>query len=271
MEEEREDVRPRLRQRIFSRPRKGERSADSMADDLHRQVDRELLAATYDHLNTTLAMSSAAGVGVTLMLVRSDVNWAWIWLVATLALNIVRFLHGRGRGREVIEDADEDKLHELRTKFVAGLHASSLCWGLLALAVGHSDPLAQYMLAIGFSALAAGGTGILAPLLWPGRIYIATMLLSGSFLLFDQIGHGLIMSVLGVMFLVVMLMIHRRNHQIVRQSIELKIENTGLVKDLTALNRDLEAKVQQRTRELSDAAQSDASLCSPIAAGSLSG
>lgn len=227
------------------------------AEKIARQVERELLAASYANLKTTLVMSSCASIGAAFILLRSGADWAWIWLAATLALNLFRYLRGRDVDRTVIVEADEDRLARLRLEFVGGLNASSLSWVLVALAAGHSDPAAQYMLAICFSALAAGGTGVFASMLGPGRIYISTMLLSGSFLLFDQFGQGLVMSALGVIFLAVMLLVHRRNHLIVKQSIELKIENTGLVGGLQALNRDLEAKVEERTQALLDAARSD--------------
>ena len=50
---------------------------------------------------------------------------------------------------------------------------------------------------------------------------------------------------------------HNRNHQILRSGIKLSIENGALIRDLCALNADLESQVEDRTKEVIHAANTD--------------
>ncbi len=221
------------------------------------EVDRELLAITYENLNTMLAMNVIASAGVSLILWSGGAHWALAWLVAAAIIAGARFRHGARMTRAVILGGTPDQAARWRLQFGIGLYASAALWAVLALVVGEPRNTDQYMVAIIVSALAAGGTGVMAAMVREGRIYIAGMLGPASVLLFRHDNHGPMMTCLGLAFLVVMLIVHCRNHLVIRHSIELKIENLSLVRDLQTFNRDLEQRIEERTAALVNAANSD--------------
>ncbi|MEG3147381.1 EAL domain-containing protein [Sphingomonas sp. RT2P30] len=231
-------------------------AGDSEAGD-SADVERELLAISYENLTTMLGMNVIASGGVSIILWSGGAHWAAIWFVAAALLAAARFSHGARITRAVILGGTPHQAARWRLQFGIGLYASAASWAGLSLIVGRSHGADQYMLAIIVSALGAGGTGVMAALVREGRIYIAIMLGPASVLLFSHDEQGLIMTFLGLVFLVVMLLVHRRNHRAIRYSIALKSENLTLVRDLQTLNRDLEQRIEERTAALVNAANSD--------------
>ncbi|MDH7972660.1 EAL domain-containing protein [Sphingomonas sp. AR_OL41] len=202
-------------------------------------------------------MNVIASGGVATILWSGGANWAWAWLAAAAIIAGARFSHGARITRATILGGTPDQAARWRLQFGIGLYASAASWAVLALVVGESRNADQYMVAIIVSALAAGGTGVMAAMVREGRIYIAGMLGPASVLLFRHDHQGLIMTCLGLVFLLVMLIVHHRNHWVIRHSIELKIENLSLVRDLQTLNYDLERRIEERTAALVNAANSD--------------
>eukprot|EP01035_Chromulina_nebulosa_P038525 gene38524-52041_t len=221
------------------------------------EVDRELLAISYENLKTMLGMNVIASGGVATILWSGGAQWAWAWLAVAAIIAGARFSHGARITRAIILGGTPDQAARWRLQFGIGLYASAASWAVLALVVGESRNADQYMVAIIVSALAAGGTGVMAAMVREGRIYIAGMLGPASVLLFRHDHQGLIMTCLGLVFLLVMLIVHHRNHRVIRHSIELKIENLSLVRDLQTLNHDLERRIEERTAALVNAANSD--------------
>lgn len=221
------------------------------------KVDRELLAIAYANLPPMLGMTALAATGAAIILGIAAVSWSWLWLCALLALTACRAAHGAQFPADAIHHCAPSRADNWRRSFAAGLYVSAMLWAVPALLIAHLSSTVQYTFAIMLSALAAGGTGILAASRREGRVYIALMLGAPSLLLFSQADNGLVMTVLGLIFLCVMLIVHARNHAVMRRSVELKIENTSLVHDLRSLNTDLEIKVAERTQALLDAANLD--------------
>ncbi len=220
-------------------------------------IDRELLAMSYDNLRPMLGMNVVASGGASIILWSGGAHWVWIWFAAALALAAGRFAYGASITRDVIFNGTLIQLARWRRQFGIGLYASAASWAILSLSVSQLEVTGHYMVTMILSALAAGGSGIIASMRIEGRIYIAAMLGPGSLLLFSHDESGLIMTFLGLVFLVVMLLVHNRNYRAVRHGIELKLENITLVRDLKALNGDLEERIEERTEALVNAANSD--------------
>ncbi|WP_404371222.1 putative bifunctional diguanylate cyclase/phosphodiesterase [Sphingomonas sp. MMS24-J45] len=221
------------------------------------RIERELLAITHENLRPMLVMNFLACGGVSLILWSDGAHWVVAWFAAAALLGTLRYASSVGRSHAAILCATPGRVARWRHQFAIGLYLSAALWAGLSLLLNASNAASQYMVAIIVSALAAGGSGIIAGLLREGRIYIAAMLGPASLLLFDSDQQGRVMTILGLVFLGVMFLVHSRNHVAIRCSVELKIENLDLVADLQALNSDLEDRIEQRTRALADAANSD--------------
>jgi diguanylate cyclase (GGDEF)-like protein len=222
-----------------------------------KAIDRELLAISYENLKPMIGMNLIASCGVSLILYSGGANWALAWLAATTILAAARFIHAAAIGRDAILECSSDQAVRRRLQYRIGLYLSAACWAALSLCVSQSHSADKYLVAIIVSALGAGGTGIMAATLREGRVYIVAMLAPASILLFKHDGQGLIMTFMGLVFLFVMLVVHKRNHVAIRYSMELKGENLDLVRDLQALNADLEQRIEDRTEALVNAANSD--------------
>ncbi|MEO9132091.1 MAG: bifunctional diguanylate cyclase/phosphodiesterase [Sphingomonas sp.] len=220
-------------------------------------VDRELLAISFENLKPMVVINVVASGSVSTVLWLGGANWPLVWFAVAAIVSAGRFALGAHLTRDVVLNGTAAQSARWRRQFAIGLYASASLWTALSLFVSRSHGAEQFMVAIVLSAMAAGGTGTLAATLREGRVYIAAMLGPVSLLLFSYDEQGLIMTFLGLVFLVVMFVVHNRNHLTIRCGIELKIKNVDLVNDLQALNRDLEQRIEERTEALVNAANSD--------------
>ncbi|TPG53889.1 EAL domain-containing protein [Sphingomonas glacialis] len=220
-------------------------------------VERELLAITCENLKPMLAMNFVASTGVSAILWSGGARWAIGWFTAAAMLAALRYGLGARLSRAVILGGTPAQFARWRREFAGGLYLSSALWATLSLLVSRTPNPGQYMVAIILSALAAGGAGIMATMRREGRVYIAAMLGPASILLFGHDHQGVVMTLLGLMFLIVMLVVHNRNYVTIRHSVVLKNENLDLVRELQVLNIDLEHRIDERTKALIDAANSD--------------
>jgi diguanylate cyclase (GGDEF)-like protein len=220
-------------------------------------VDRELLAISYENLKPMLGVNVVAGGCVSMIVWPGGAHWILIWFAAVGMVSVGRFSFGAKLTRDIILAGTSAQAARWRRQFGLGLYASAASWAALSLFVSRSHVADQYMVAIIISAMAAGGTGIIAAMAREGRIYIAAMLGPASVMLFSHDQPGMIMTFLGLGFMGVMLVVHHRNHIAIRRGVELKNENVDLVRDLQALNTDLERRIAERTEALVNAANSD--------------
>ncbi|GAB5349138.1 putative bifunctional diguanylate cyclase/phosphodiesterase [Alteriqipengyuania sp. 357] len=221
------------------------------------EVERGLLSIAYANLPTLLIMSVVASLGASVVLSGAGYTWVWFWFAGLLFLNFVRFALGRGVSAEKIQQAEMATAARYRRTYAIGLYGSAALWVAPLSLVGPDSVVSIYTLAIIFSALAAGGSGIMAALLREGRTYIAIMLGPASIIMFRGLGDGTVLMALGLVFLAVMLVVHDRNHKVTRRALELSIENRRLIEQLQTVNAGLEDKVARRTRQLENAANSD--------------
>lgn len=221
------------------------------------EVERGLLSIAYGNLPTLLVMSVVASLGAAVVLSGAGYTWIWFWFSGLIFLNLVRFALSRGVSAEKIEQAEIAAVARYRRTYAIGLYASAALWVAPLSLVGPESVVSIYTLAIIFSALAAGGSGIMAALLREGRTYILIMLGPASVIMFRDLGDGTVLMALGLVFLAVMLVVHDRNHKVTRRALELAIENRRLVEELQSVNVGLEDTVAKRTRQLANAANSD--------------
>jgi diguanylate cyclase (GGDEF)-like protein len=220
-------------------------------------VEDSLLDIAYANLAPMLGMTAMAGLGAALIFAAAGDVWPWMWLAALLALTALRFVGGKRFERARSPGYQAGQMERWKHWYALGLYASAMLWIAPAILVAHHTSAGQYTYAIILSALAAGGTGIMAALKREGRIYIALMLGPPTVFVFWSAESGPVMIALGLVFLCVMLVVHARNHAILHRSVELQLENMTLVQNLRALNAGLETKVAERTQALLDAANHD--------------
>ncbi|MCV4275262.1 EAL domain-containing protein [Pseudomonas capsici] len=210
-----------------------------------------------------------AAVGVVLLVQTSEIDREchWIWLTITvITLGLRWALHHyllnaantpKGQSIEWLERA-----WQLQG---TGLFATGLLWSILILGEFNTYPPAQqYLITMVISAMAGGASGILAPMRVMGPVYFGLMMLPVCYQLAVQTPSQWILSVIGVAFYGLMLVGHRNNYARLRNSIELKHENSDLVEQLTqrteevlATNAELEERVADRTRSLHNLAHHD--------------
>ncbi|MCY1667074.1 putative bifunctional diguanylate cyclase/phosphodiesterase [Rhizobium sp. SL86] len=191
-----------------------------------------------------------------------------LWLSAQLVLCAAR-LAQVARSRPIFRASAVLPLHVIRRLRIyngAGQLIVCLVWASFTFwAVIHGTDTIRHTGLIIISALAAGATGTLAAEILVGRLYISGMLLQGSVALMLTTRPDPVIALLGVVFTLAMLVVHRNNHQVLAKSLMLRFANQDLVLNLQAeqqalaeLNATLEARVSQRTTELKTLAEHDA-------------
>lgn len=206
----------------------------------------------------TMAVQVAAAIGICVIADAQDRPFRLAWLAVVmplLAARLVndRLLEGSLRGRFLA-----DHLALLARMHSLGLILSAGLWALLAcLRLPVDGVSARYVLMIILSALAGGAVGVLSPLKWTGRIYLALILLPASLTLILHGGPDSTLGVLGVIFWGVMIVGHRNNHALLLDALRLRDENRELMEDIARRNHDtnrqnqmLESRVRARTVEL---------------------
>lgn len=191
-----------------------------------------------------------------------------LWLAAQIVLCAAR-LGNIARGRRIFRVSallPSAVIFRLRVDNGAGQLLACLLWACFTFwAVTDGTDTVRHAGLVIISALAAGATGTLAAEVLVGRLYISGMLLQGSVSLMLMERPDPVIALLGVVFTIAMLVVHRNNHQVLVQSLMLRFANQDLVLNLQAeqqalaeLNATLEARVSQRTTELKTLAEHDA-------------
>ncbi|MES2342949.1 MAG: ATP-binding protein [Pseudomonadota bacterium] len=185
-------------------------------------------------------------------------DWYLAWLVVTLSVAVTRVavdqvLKGLLSHRPGLDAA---RLRPWAIAHSVGLLSSAGLWALLAWTQLPAETAqTRFVILIVVSALAAGATGVLAPLKLTGRAYVTLMLVPacGRLMLEGQS----VLAALGLVFWGVMIAGHRNNHGLLVRSIALGRENLGLVDQLRArndeierINQSLEQRVAERTEAL---------------------
>ena len=182
------------------------------------------------------------------------------WIIAVLAVSAFRLVVDIVL-RRVLAARPEPSPARLKVWGLAhccGLLVSAGLWAVLAWwRLPVEDTRVQFMIMIVLSALVGGASGVLSPLRITGRIYIVTLLAPACLRIVTAGQEQSVLGILGLVFMGVILGMHRNNHRILLRSIELGRENLALVDRLQAqneemaeINHTLEARVAKRTEEL---------------------
>ena len=228
----------------------------------------------YSHLPTSQAVALANGVVLAIVLSSvieraAVVGWLAALVLATLARIYLAVLF-----RRVSSSAIDVSVW--RTYFLVGVIASGLVWGSAALLLYAPESiLHQVFLAFVLGGMVIGAAAALTPILLAFALFatcvllpmIARYLVSG-----DHIHNA--MGIMSAIFLLAMLVIGKRIHETVFESLKLRSENRGLIayltdtakhvaslnsdliatqNDLRRVNEALESRVAERTAELEDA------------------
>lgn len=222
-------------------------------------IELQLLSLAYQQLPAMLIVNVAAAIGAGLVLGSDGFANINYWVVAVMILSLLRLLSWVAY-RRVAATYSSTPLNTgwWRWIFAIGIYTAGCLWVGLVMATFEDAPYeSRFTLMIIISALAGGATGISAPLKYIGRIYITILLLVTSIVLFLTSPDDYVIAILGMIFWVAMLLSHRNNHYVLKQSLTLQLENKQLIANLQELNADLEQRVSQRTQALKRIAHHD--------------
>lgn len=261
-----------------SSPGKAEASADASAltpeDDgtptaNDARLETALLRVAYKNAVPSVFVNMFASIGATCLALPhvQKVSMLLLWLSAHGLLCAVRLVN-IARSRVLFDTHAQlpvETISRLRINYMLGQLLVPVLWSIFTFwAVFYGTDTVRFAALIIVSALAAGATGTLAADIPVGRVYIAGMLLHGAFALMLSSRPDAVIALLGVVFTIAMLAVHRSNHRILVRSLKLRFANQDLVLNLQAeqyalaeLNTTLEARVSQRTKELKTLAEHD--------------
>ena len=146
-----------------------------------------------------------------------------------------------------------------KLRFISGVACSGLMWAIYSIVVyKYVDIIELATIIILFSALAGGGATVLSGNKKLAIYYTTILLLPLSILMLLSDDHNYnILGLLGVLFTLVLVAASVRSSNFTASTIDLKTRNELLVKEMelknkqiSEVNRVLEAKVDARTREI---------------------
>jgi diguanylate cyclase (GGDEF)-like protein len=240
-------------------------------DDLPEVLQIKLL---YSHLPASQAVALANGVLLAIVL-SSVIEPAPIlgWLAALILVTLARVYLGILFGRSSPPRAG---VLVWRTYFLVGAVASGLMWGSTALLLyAPESTIHQVFLAFVLGGMVIGAAAMLTPMFLVFALFASCALLPliARYLVTGDPIHNA-MGVMGVIFWLAMLIVGKRIHDTVAESLRLRSENQELIvyltdtakhvaslnsdliatqNDLRRTNEALEGRVAERTAELQEA------------------
>ncbi|CAN5625151.1 hypothetical protein BH10PSE5_BH10PSE5_14390 [soil metagenome] len=216
----------------------------------------ELLGAAQKNALATMVVQLAATITMPILGRAEARGWYLAWLAVVLVVFVGRIVVERTLRRLLKAPSAAERLGPWAVAHSTGLILSSGLWALLAWTQLPAETVqTQFFIIIVVSALAAGATGILAPLKITGRVYVTLMLVPACLRL--MLDGDAALGVLGLVFWGVMITSHRNNHALLLRSIALGRENIGLIDQLRVrndeieqINQSLEQRVAERTEAL---------------------
>lgn len=230
---------------------------------MSRERNYQLLEQASSNLKGMVLVNLVASICAAIAIYPYSAKTALYWLCAVGFITILRAsTWGRLLHRlHVHPPAPHEKRAFTRrwsAIYLLGLVSAAAAWiGLLSVAVTISEEI-KFLVMIIIAALAGGATGVAAPMKWEGRLYISALLLPSAVVLALNTHSGMLLAFMDVIFWAVMIGGHTNNHRVLLRSLELQLTNTALINDLTELNTSLECKVMERTKDLQEAALTDA-------------
>ncbi len=239
-------------------------------EELTGKVQRDLLDLAYRNNWANILVNLSVGAGFLLMFwAQNDLSaHLVIWYAVVMVVCAVR-LWGNylyQRARMGISALQADVFQHWHFRYVVGVLAGGFLWSVICvIEIPIVRGESQFSIMIIIAGLAGGATGILASMLLVGRIYLIALLVPPVVILTLMSEPNYILAFLGLIFLIVMMVTHRNNHAVLFRSLVLKHQHDDLVEDLRQKNRitenwnaTLEARVEQRTKELRNLVVHDA-------------
>jgi diguanylate cyclase len=223
------------------------------ATDRNLSIELQLLSLAYQNLPAMLIVNITATMGAGYVLHSENMPHVGYWVTAVIVLSVLRFatwieFTKKFRRNQI---TNLKTVRSWKTLFAIGLFSAAVLWVAMVLATfGVASYNLKFTLIIIISALAGGATGIIAPLKYIGRLYITLLLLTTSIILYLISKDDLVIASLGIIFWLAMILSHRNNHSVLRQSLTLQQENKLLINNLQELNNHLEKRVAERTEAL---------------------
>jgi len=225
-------------------------------------VKISLIAHSFKNLPAMLAVNIAAALGAAFVVSNHNPSGAWSFFCVVFVLTILRAIKWKQFHDELgrLTSLADERIDYWYRVYGTLLCLTAIAWAFLgAMTLVDSSHEIEYVVMIIMASLAAGATGIAAPLKKAGKLYITLLLLPVGiiFSLHDTMNYY-ILSGLDFIFLIVMLMTQHKNYLVIRESFSLRDKNTELISDLQDSNNNLEDKVEDRTKQLKNIAHQDA-------------
>ncbi|NEV62196.1 GGDEF domain-containing protein [Thiorhodococcus minor] len=234
----------------------GARGSSEPANALTERIRAERIALVYHNTRPALAGNIlAALLAVLIILQRTPGVITAAWLTVMLAIAAARWLLKLARDRQAPERPLPPSVWARRLLVVVTING--FCWGVLGiLLVGYASPLqtgfAPFIIG-GMMAAAVATIGALRSL-YLGFTLPMMACLIGAFV-WRADPDSLIMAGFAIAFEITMLATAWQVSEIVNRDIQLKLENEGLVRSLTASNaqlgrsnRTLQREIEERRR-----------------------
>jgi diguanylate cyclase len=222
-------------------------------------IEMQLMVLAYRNLLPMLIVNLAVSAGVAFILYNDGLSSAYYWLLAVFVLSLLRlwsWFHFNSVG--ATQKPQYQNYRYWCWIYATQLYVGAFLWVYVFYSANHiAHNETKYALSIVIAAMAAGATGIIAPLKYVGRIYITLLLLPSSILLALAPTENITLALLCFIFLIAMVISHYNNHTVLRQSLKLQRENTQLILDLQDINISLERRVAKRTETLKRIAYRD--------------
>jgi len=219
-------------------------------------IERQLLDLAYRSLPTMIAITLLCAAGATALMSEDGLEWAGTWFAAVLVLTIARL--GIWRWHYESERRGTANFARSKLAYSAGLWASGLCWSVATWSMGPTGSSSHYALTVIVSALSAGATAMVAQFRRTGQVYVCLLVVPAAITMLLAGGGVSIVGGLALAFCCAMLAVLNGNHTMLRATLMLEHQNSGLIAELKALNLTLERKVAERTGALETIAGRDA-------------
>ncbi len=216
-------------------------------------VEAELINMLYQQANTALigVIATASGIAAIFF---NEISWLVlsIWLIAIYALSFIRYTFTKKFKAQALETIDHLRWGWLFTFFV---FLSGLSWGAASIVFFTSDNLQLFnILTLIIITLSIGSLAVLSA--FPAAYYLfvipAMVPMIWRYLNIQE-QYYMVFGLLLIVFYLSLFSIVRVNHRMLRDSVILRFENTGLIHQLTEEKEKAEKANISKTKFLASA------------------
>jgi diguanylate cyclase (GGDEF)-like protein/PAS domain S-box-containing protein len=218
-----------------------------------QEIRAEQIRLLYDQLSSALIATVVVGGLVGYVLWDQVSNpWLVMWLMALGVTTAARVWLLRSYARA---NPPASEAAPWAHRFIVGTATAGAIWGLAGLFSFHGSSLIhEVFIAFVLAGLSAGGMTTLSSFRGAFLAFLAPAIAPYAIrLTLQKSDMHLAMGLMLFMFIAAMLIISVRHYRSVAASLRLRYDNLDLLDDLAAAAQRLEAKVQERTKELAQA------------------